>query len=621
MDTPIVQPPIHKFNRKSLFIRLFVYALGIVFFILICFIASKVYPGNYGKSVLGAQTSPNPLLSGLAMLLKVNPEISNQQKYIIQSTPTPTPIRLLILPSATPTPKPMLRIQPSPSVIRMILLVSPTPASGIASPPAQINQPPMNGDYTRSTFNPSKFFSSVVMQQGSVSADLAWSNQAKQVIKNTGITLTGSETTTDLAAKITTVKGEVRDKIFGIFNVSYLVTLTVNKDRVLTENAARPWWLNLVSNPLGKIACTGIIGGTACLNAGCSYYGICGKCGDKNGPAPGPACECAGLQQSQCSTSGCQWNPECGSNGTCSAEARTAKDACGGCQNMNPHYCALPDLDSNWIDNCVLNPTCGRCEDYGASDPTCTCAADKDPDICNLSESGCTWVDQCSGGGVCVPVGTSYKDACGGCQNIDLSTCENNTIHNITKDCYFSWICNRCETTGVSDPTCTCAANTTDKDVCNNMGNDCSWHPECGSSGACAAIGLDTKDACGGCQNMNLKYCAFPDLDHPIGSNGCAFNPTCGRCEDYGVSDPTCTCAANKDPNMCNYPGNGCAWSNVCNKCVTVGIRDSTCTCAANKDPKTCKAASVCTWHPECNGSGVCTDKNAPFTTKACSRK
>ena len=84
--------------------------------------------------------------------------------------------------------------------------------------------------------------------------------------------------------------------------------------------------------------------------------------------------------------------------------------------------------------------------------------------------------------------------------------CENiNTKNqcNSTSGCRYYGTCGKCgDANNPPDPSCKCSADVF-TNQCNNTG-DCQWYSEC-VGGVCGDKGLNSYQACGGCENINTK--------------------------------------------------------------------------------------------------------------------
>ncbi len=456
MDAENVQPSVPKSAKRSIFIRVLTYALGIVFFILVGFIIGRVSLGKCGRFVLGTQTSSGSLLSSLQTLLNVNPKIPTQVIYTVQATPAPTskPNQWPTFPTATVTPQP--NQWPHPTAL------TPTP------------QP------TSAPLPPTKI---------------------KQIVNNMGITLTNPTITTGTDGKNITVKGEIQNKILGLISISNTVVLNVNRNGGITESITKPWWQKIFTNPFaGLIKCTSLIGETSCIKNGCSYWSDCGKCEDVTAPYD-PACSCDTIKgEGDCNTAAsCEWRSECAGGGACAVVGESSKGACGGCQNI-----IGTDTCNKMGSGCFIDSNCGRCEDPTVPDPSCTCASVKSKSGCDRAVS-CEWRSECAGGGACASLIANTKVACGGCGNIiGVNACNKQG-----SGCRIDSNCGRCEENSFVDPSCTCNSVKT-KSGCDAASN-CKWHPECAGGGVCASwfdstdTYVNSKVACGGCANINGK--------------------------------------------------------------------------------------------------------------------
>ena len=520
MDTQDAQPLENKPRKKSLFVRVLVYTLGIVFFILIGFMAGRVSTGECGKVVLGAHTPSDSLLSSLAMLLKVNPEIPTQQTVTVQSIPTPTtqPNQWPTFPSPTPTPQPN----------NWPTFTSPTP-----TPTLQPSQSP--------TPSPT-------------SAPIA-QDKIKNIVSNAGITLVNPKITTDTNSKNVIVNGDVQDKLFGIIPVSFQTSIKVNQVTGVVTSVAKPWWQNLIPNPFApKVACSSLLGESSCLSNGCEYwsdcnkcesfttpydptctcdsikdkntcsqggcewhsdksictipcsgitdknycdnypgcryYDTCGKCGDANSP-PSTSCKCTSNKNSTTcgAATDCEWHPECISGGgACADKGLDSIMACGkSCDNIAGQEACTKT-------GCTFYPRCGLCHDYPPPD-SCLCHVIKNQTTCD-SATGCEWHPECAGGLNCVSKGASSLDACGDCININSKDACSNTAA-----CHYYDTCGKCGFLDAPpDPSCSCAALKS-SDECA-AGWNCKWYSECGAGGSCANTGLNSVKACGSCKNI-----------------------------------------------------------------------------------------------------------------------
>jgi hypothetical protein len=482
---------VFKLNKRSLPVRISAYTLAIVFFIVIGFITGRASPNKCNSSVLGAQTSSNSLLSNLALLLKVNPEIQTQQLNATQIiiTPSPTPkSQWPTFPTTTPTatPKSQWPTPPTPTATPKSQWPTFPTTTPTATPKSQWPTPPTPTPLAYQWPSPTPTSAPITP------------DKIKQIVNGAGITLTNTEATMSLNTNSYTIKGNVQDKILGLIQISYPATLSVDGNGGMTESIAKPWWQKIFINPFTNlVSCTSLTGETSCIKNGCSYWSECGKCEDVTTPYV-PACSCyATKNKGSCdSSASCEWHSECAGGGACAAIGASSKISCGGCLNVNGE-----DACNKEGSGCGFDSNCGRCEDPYVPDPTCTCASVKSKSACSAAAS-CEWHSECAGGGACAALLTSSKVACGGCGNV----VGENACNKEGSYCGFDSNCGRCEDPYVPDPTCTCDSDKT-KSACDSAAS-CSWHSECAGGGACASLLANSEVACGGCGNiLNKSAC------------------------------------------------------------------------------------------------------------------
>lgn len=408
MNTPDVQPPFLKPNKKLLSIRILAYTLVVIFLILIGYVAGRVFPSKSKiyPSVLGSQWPTFPPATPTPFHWPTFPT----------ATPTPQPNHWPTFPPATPTTIPTQQSNQWPT------FPTPTPFHWPTYPTATPTLTPT----PQANHWPTPSPTNVPLTAGKI----------KQMVNNVGVNLSASGISMNTGTNSYTVKGSVPKKILGLIQISTPVTLTVDSNGVISGSIAKPWWQKIfpftIANPFAglpsEIDCSSITDGFKCWDhTQCNFWEACGKCVPAGTPYD-PQCPCTpNKKKDACdNTYGCKWYKECAGGGACADAGTSSQVACGGCGNVIGVDACNKQGSGCWIDS-----NCGRCEEHGVIDPSCTCDSVKTKSGCDKA-SNCKWHPECAGGEVCTPWFDSNdkyinsKVACGGCAYItDESDCTN----------------------------------------------------------------------------------------------------------------------------------------------------------------------------------------------------
>jgi len=297
MDTSTIQSPVVKPHKKLCFIHVAA-TLVIVIIVVMSYLLGQSTSAQCTNSVLGAQT-PSSLVSRLALLFNISNErrivpateniqfVPAAESPAIQFTVEPTeaanddeptmiwagsnrdvnatPRPTAIVPTTNPesfdinentnrkqTPTPTIQYKS----VGGRYSSTPTPAPVDVAPEQEKDSLDSSDDSKK----PSKGMPTPTPMRETLQPD-----QIQEIIDLAGIPLVKPEMKTNLESTGISVTGAMKDTLFGIFPISYPVTMNINEESGAIENISIPWWRTLFGNPF-----TGNISQIRCGDGICS---------------------------------------------------------------------------------------------------------------------------------------------------------------------------------------------------------------------------------------------------------------------------------------------------------------------------------------------------------------
>ena len=266
---------------------IFIHVIAVSFFLAVGYFAGKMTAPGCSQPVLGVQT-PDSLLSRMALFftpgeilfpnlspIPLDPAVKPTHVPIIKiPTIAPDLIHINFPPSGegdagvppddnagleenpTPVPKTPAADEntasggnqktvspPSPTPQYYLYPPTATPTIDTSIPDQEMMFPDDTTGHTKETSSSATTPEPVLQQP--FNAD-----QIKRIINLAGISMEKPEIMMNIEVPGLTIKGTVKDKIFGVFPISYPVTIHMDASTGQIKSVDFPWWRKLFGNPL-----------------------------------------------------------------------------------------------------------------------------------------------------------------------------------------------------------------------------------------------------------------------------------------------------------------------------------------------------------------------------------